>query len=392
MIAQARGLHVIGADSVQEPLMRTPDGNYVSTVLAATEAPCVSIYLPTTRGNGNDGARRFRALADRAATALTGHHPTAASGIITQLHNLHGDDEFWSTVMDGVVVLASPVRFDAFTLPRTVPERAEVGDSFHVKPLLRYAQSAEPFHVLAIARERVALFSGNRYVLTPLKVGGVPLAPTDALGTEADERVRGGQSSGPAFIKHGQEARKDELLTDTRRFFRVVDHEVLRRVSEPSGRPLILAGVEDNLSEFRAVTKNRFVSADSIHGDWTHWSLNEIREKAWKVFEKHYLDRLARIREDFGTATARKKGSDDLADAARAAANGRIGVLLIDADRSVGGSIDMTTGALHPASDEAAGDMLDDLAEMGLKEGAMVIVTPSDQMPTQTGLAAIYRY
>ena len=35
---------------------------------------------------------------------------------------------------------------------------------------------------------------------------------------------------------------------------------------------------------------------------------------------------------------------------------------------------------------------LDDLAEMGMKTKAMVIVTPSAQMPTQTGLAAIFRY
>jgi hypothetical protein len=372
--------------------MRTPDTSYVSTVLAATETPCVSIYLPTVRGTGAENARRFRVLADRAATALTTAHSTAGGGIVTKLHELHADTEFWNTAMDGVVVLASPSRFDAFTLPRTVPERAEVGDSFHVKPLLRYAQSAEPFHVLGVARDRVALFAGNRYVLTPLKIAGIPLVLTDALGTETDDRVRGGHSSGPAFIKHGQEARKDELLTDTRRFFHVVDHEVARRVSEPSGRPLILLGSDDNLSEFRAITKNRFVSADAVSGDWTHWSLHEIREKAWKAFEKHYLSRLARIREDFGTAIARGKGTGDLADAARAAAGGRVGVLLIDADRSVSGSIDMATGALRPAADEAAGDMLDDLAEMGLKAGAMVIVTPSDQMPTQTGLAAIYRY
>ena len=57
------------------------------------------------------------------------------------------------------------------------------------------------------------------------------------------------------------------------------------------------------------------------------------------------------------------------------------------------GSIDLATGALHPTNGQpCAGDMLDDLAELGLKTKAMVIVTPSSQMPTDTGLAAIYRY
>ncbi len=68
-------------------------------------------------------------------------------------------------------------------------------------------------------------------------------------------------------------------------------------------------------------------------------------------------------------------------------------MLLIDADRELAGAIDMSTGALSPAAGAvAAGDMLDDLAEMALKTKAMVIVTPAAQMPTQTGLAAIFRY
>jgi hypothetical protein len=392
--------------------MRTPDSGYVSTVLAATEAPCVSIYLPTRRGANDPADRtRFRALAERAEAALTKKHPaTAARGITDQLHQLQGDDGFWGTVQDGVAVLASPARFDAFTLPRAVPEHVEVNDSFHVKPLLRYSQSADPFHVLGVSKERVALFRGNRYVLSPLPTPGVQLTITEALGPITDTPTVGLHAAGPEsttrpharvggedshghLVGQGVATRKIDTHPDAERFFREVDRQIIHRVSEPSGLPLILAGIEENLSAFRQVTKNRFVTAESIHGDWTHWTLPEIREAAWKVFEKHYLERLARIREDFGTAAAHRRGTADLAEAATAAVMGRVGVLLIDADRTVPGSIDMATGTLHAAAnDPLPGDMLDDLAEMGLKTKAMVIVTPSDQMPTQTGLAAIFRY
>jgi hypothetical protein len=394
--------------------MRTPNSDYVSSLLAAAERPCVSVYLPTRRPNGagtgsltdQENRGRFRLLADRAEELLVKGHPgPGARGIVEQLHKFRSDDSFWAAVLDGAIVLASPDRFDTFTLPRTVPEYFAVGESFHVKPLLRYVQSAEPFHVLGISRERVALFHGNRYALRSLTAAGVPLTLTDALGTETDEPVRQFHTGGPAsvarsgrgghgaMIQDGQEARKDEILTDTHRFFRAVDRAVIHSVSEPSGLPLILAGIDDNLSEFRAVSKNRFVAAEAVHGDWLNWGLPEIRERAWKVFEKGYLGRLAKIREDFGTSAAHGRGTAELADAARAAATGRIRVLLIDADRTVPGTIDPVTGALHPNSATAAGgDMLDDLAEMGLRTKAEVIVTPSAQMPTRTGLAAIYRY
>jgi hypothetical protein len=392
--------------------MHTPNNGYVSSVLTTAERPCVSVYVPTRRPNGagigsltdHENRGRFRTLADRAEELLVKAHPgPGARGIVEQLHRLRSDDAFWGSVLDGAIVLASPERFDAFTLPRAVPEHVSVGASFHIKPLLRFVQSAEPFHVLGVSRERVALFSGNRYALRPLTVAGVPLTLTEALGAETDEPVRQFHTGGPAqvarsgrgghgaVIQDGQFARKDEILSDTHRFFRAVDRAVVHSVSEPSGLPLILAGIDDNLAEFRAVSKNRFVAAGAVHGDWANWGLPEIRDRAWKVFETGYLARLAQIREDFGTAVAHGRGTADLAAAARAAAAGRVGVLLIDADRAVPGTLDPATGALNP-NPAAAGDMLDDLAEMGLRTKAEVIVTPSAQMPTATGLAAVYRY
>jgi hypothetical protein len=42
----------------------------------------------------------------------------------------------------------------------------------------------------------------------------------------------------------------------------------------------------------------------------------------------------------------------------------------------------------HPEVD----DVLDDLGALALKMGGHVVVAPSEQMPTQNGIAAIYRY
>lgn len=394
--------------------MRATSNGYLASVLMSPEAPCVSIYLPAHRANGNakgsltDQQNRtlYRNLADRAAEVLTKSYPESVSSrIVEQLHKLQADDQFWSHVLDGVAVLASPQRFDTFSLPRKMPEFVTVGETFHVKPLLRFVQSAEPFHVLGVSRERVALFQGNRYDLRPLEVPGIPLKLTDALGEEVDDPQAQYHTAGPsravgpgspgraAMIAHGHGSKKDEVLNDMHRFFRVVDREIIHRVSEPTGLPLILMGIDANVAEFRAVSKNRFLLEESIHGDWTNLALPEIRERAWKVFEKHYLDRLARIREDFGTAFAQGKATGDLSDAAKAAVAGRIGILLIDDDRTEPGMID-ADGNLHPAAtkNDATGDMLDDLAELALRTKADVIVTPSSQMPTKTGLAAIFRY
>jgi hypothetical protein len=393
--------------------MRSPDTSYLKAALAPAESPCVSIYLPTIRAfpDSQQNAIRFKNLAGTAATALRQSHPAAVARAITdRLDRLRNDADFWNHTLDGVAVLASPARFDVFNLPRAMPERAEVGDTFHVKPLVRHVQSADRFHVLGLSRERVALFEGNRYELQPLELPGVPLTFSEELGTTSggqpsDFKSAGVESTTRPNSRVGGQDSHGNLAPDTRatrkpeypeveRFFRSVDTEVTRRVSEPSGLPLVLLGIEANLAEFRRLTKNRFVTAEDVRGDWTNWSLNEIREKAWKALEKRYLAQLAAVREDYGTAAARGQATQHLNEAAKAAAVGRVGILLIDANRTMPGEIDMGTGELRPVQvpDGAAGDMLDDLAELALKSGANVVVTTPDQMPTDTGLAAIFRY
>jgi hypothetical protein len=73
---------------------------------------------------------------------------------------------------------------------------------------------------------------------------------------------------------------------------------------------------------------------------------------------------------------------------------GRVATLLIEADREVPGRIDAATGDIefedlpYPEVD----DVLDDLGALALKMGGRVVIVPTERMPTETGIAAIYRY
>jgi hypothetical protein len=83
-----------------------------------------------------------------------------------------------------------------------------------------------------------------------------------------------------------------------------------------------------------------------------------------------------------------------LAEIARAAAAGRISTLLIEADCVIPGRFDSGTGAIQfaPLGDPDVGDLLDDIGEHALKTGSEVVIVPAERMPTDTGIAAIYRF
>jgi hypothetical protein len=90
--------------------------------------------------------------------------------------------------------------------------------------------------------------------------------------------------------------------------------------------------------------------------------------------------------ERFGTSKAHDKGTDQATEAARAGVEGRIRTLLIDADRTIPGRLDRSTGRIELSSADSPDpdDLLDELGELVLSKGGEVLVVPSGDMPSQT--------
>jgi hypothetical protein len=240
----------------------------------------------------------------------------------------------------------------------------------------------------------------------------VPATITQALGDELTEpqqqkhsygtgpsAVGGGSNRGPGGpktggIQHGHGAKRDELDKDSERFFRAVDRAIAEHHSKPSGLPLILAGLAEYHAPFRAVSHNPQLVDAGIEINADALSLDQLRERAWQVMLAHYEQRLETLRDRFGAARAAERGADDLREVAAATTSGRIETLLLEADRRIGGRLDAETGEVVAAelTDPEVDDVLDDLAEGVIKTGGEVVIVPADRMPSNTGLAAIYRY
>jgi hypothetical protein len=116
---------------------------------------------------------------------------------------------------------------------------------------------------------------------------------------------------------------------------------------------------------------------------------------AWEIMEPAYLQKLDSLAERFGQANANGKGSDDYKEVAVAAVEGRVETLIVEEDRIIEARItNLVTGntqkkdMMNPKVD----DLLDDMGELVTKMGGQVMVLPAVKMPSNTGLAAIYRY
>lgn len=381
--------------------MDSLENDYAAGLLDAHEPPCISLYQPTHRHHpeNEQDPIRFRNLIKALEESLRQKYAThEIQPLLEPFLALADAHDFWNHTLDGLAVLGAPGMFRVYRLRRPVAELVVVADSFHTKPLMRILQSADRYQILGLSQQEIKLFEGNRDALDEIEPDrGVPRTMIEALGEELTEphlTVRSyGGVGGPAMY-HGHGGKKDEVENDAERFFRAVDRGVLEHHSRPSDLPLLLAALPENQSIFRRVSHNPFLVAEGIDIHPDALPIDALRDLAWRVVEPQYLARLAELVEKFEGARSKGLGADELAQVAKAAEAGRVATLLIEADREVPGRIDAATGQIEfdNLANPEVDDVLDDLGALVLKKGGHIVIVPAERMPTETGIAAIYRY
>ncbi len=375
--------------------------DFAQNLLQKPAGPCISIYQPTHRSHPDRGqdSIRFGNLVKKVESLWKERYPERdPAPLLAKLRKLGEEHSFWNHTLDGLAVLVSPELFRVYRLQRAVPELAIVGDSFHIKPLLRMVQSADRYQVLAINRHSAKMFVGNRDALDPFDAGdNFPDTLEAVLGEDPLRQRPASWSRGAAAtiagVNDGQIERSKLVDADTEQFFRAVDRAVAEQFSRPSRLPLILAALPEHQATFRKLSHNAYLMPQGIDTHPDAITLDALRERAWQVVEPKYLERLAGMVDMYHAARARWLANDDIAQVARSAVSGRVSTLLVEADRQVNGHMDLSNGAVTFAGEGVAGeDLLDDIAEKVIANGGQVVVVPTARMPSETGLAAIYRF
>lgn len=351
--------------------------DHLRSILATQEPPCISLYLPTHRRhpeNEGDPIRYRNQLRELEASLLEKYSKRDVQPLLEPFQALAHNSDFWNHRTEGLAILSAGGNFQVFDLQRPVKELLVVADSFHIKPLLRVLQSADRFQILCLGLHGGRLYEGTRDALDPVEVSAAIHAP---MVHDTDKQ-----------------SHKDTGAAALHAYLRPIDAAVLEEHSRPSELPLLLVALPEMQSAFREVTSNPFLVEAGIAISPEALDIEDLRVRAWQCFEPHYLARLAKLVDSFESSRARGLGADLLEDVAAAALAGRIGTLLVEADREIPGRMDASTGAVTLAelANPEVDDLIDDLAEAVLRARGEVVVVPSERMPGTTGLAAILRF
>jgi hypothetical protein len=377
------------------------DKALLQELLAVSDSPCLSLYMPTHRThpeNLQDPVRFKNLMKELEESLLQKHSNDETKAFLAPLIELTNEENFWNNTAVGLAIFSAPGFTKAVKLAIAPKEISMVADSFHTKPIQYYLQSTERFHVLALNRHDIQLFEGNRHSLVEIDLHEeVPATMTDALGEETtdDHLTVASYGGAGSSMHHGHGSKSDEVDIDSERYFRAVADSVAEHYSKPSGFPLLLAALPEYHHLFQKVNKNTLLLEVGIKANPKTLSTDKMAEMAWEIMEPEFLRKQEELISRYNQAKANGLGSEEIKEVAIALVEGRVDTLIIEADRIIASRItNLVTGNIQnkDIDNPRVDDLLDDMSELAMKMGGSVTVLPQEQMPTDTGVAAIFRY
>jgi len=363
--------------------------------------PCISLYQLTHRYSPENqkDITVFKNLIREIEESLKQKYKKAdISSIMKPLYELKDDRDFWNKTLNGVAVLANQNGCIVYVLNRSVENLAITSGSFHIKPLIRYFQSAEKYHLLGLSGSRFSLFEGNRYGVEEIEIGPeIARTAEEVLGDNHTEAfLTHGSYGGTAghAIFHGQGGKKDEVDKDIEKYFRYVDKVVLENYSKSAKLPLILVSLAEHQGIFNKISNNPYLMKERIEASYDSLNLNELKEYAWDIIEPVYLEKTNKLIDLYNNAKANFGGSDDLELVGSAVYEKRVKTIIVEADKILPGKFDGSTGKIEYGNLDKLdyGDVVNSLVISVLRDKGEVVVLPKERMPSDTGVAAIYRF
>jgi hypothetical protein len=370
-----------------------------------TASPSISVFLPTHRV-GQDAQQdpiRFKNLLRDAEQQLlgSGMGSRAVTALLQPAQALLNDSYFWKNQYDGLAVFVAAHDFHYYRLPFEVEELLIIAGAYYVKPVLPLFTNNGHYYILAISQNEVRLFEGTRHSVAQLDL------PDETPGSleevrkldepEKQFQFHTGTSQGGVRdgMFHGQGPGEEEQKVWIEQYLNLVDTG-LKEIFREQQAPLVLAGVDYLLPIYRKVSDYAHIMQEGITGSPEHLRPEELQEQAWPIVEAHFRHETEKTVAQYQQLANTEKAADNVEEIVAAAFSGRVDKLVLAVDSQVWGSFSLDTGKVIHVSDRQSKqddlDLLDFAAMKTLQNGGAVYALSQEQMPTDSPVAAVFRY
>jgi hypothetical protein len=395
-------------------LVRVPATDIKQVFVALARYPadvCVTLYLG---GPGwEDGLPLKNALRDARRQMEDMRIAEVIDKVLEPAEELIKDADLWQSQPRGLALFLAPDYHAMVVLPYDPGTEVHVHTSFILAPLAPMVSGEEEYFLLTVSKHRAQLYRGKGFALQPVDIPEMPEGMSDVIHYEekGDSGVfrsasGAGGSSGPVGAGgarggegprganfHGVGAGKTEDKQNIEIYLREVDKTLRQTVLGKEHAPLLLAGVDYELSIYRGLNTYPNLLTEELRGQYDRTPVSELAEKAYEKIQAHIEEewrKKVQHHYDHGTAPVTNFPQDVI----RAAFEGRIAQLFLTKGVELWGKYSSEPAEPEIHTQEQPGDdcLTNQVVVQTILHGGQAFVEPRERMPVEGEMVAVLRY
>lgn len=369
----------------------------IDAILEQEGFPKVSLTMPThvTGEEIKQGPIRLKNIIKKAHEELLkkGLKKKQADELLAPAEELLSQPRFWTHQKKGLVIYAAKDYFEVVQIPYDVRENSYVNDHFLITPILPLVSLNGTFSVLAVSRQNARLLSCTRNEVHDITPEDAETS-IDVYLEEAPEKElqfhTGASGNDAMFFGHG--SKKEEKRNVLEAYFRLLEKSITAEMKK-SNEPLILIGLEDNLSIYKKTNSYNRMMDETITVNPDEMSNLQLKDHGWEEIKKHFLKEMYQSLEQF-SEQGDGKVSNNMVEIIESTVMGKSKTIFIAENESKFGFYDADNHEVHFTDEEGDNvvDLMNWLAIKGRETGSNVYLLPKEEMPTQATVAAEYRF
>ncbi|PAU94703.1 hypothetical protein CK503_04310 [Aliifodinibius salipaludis] len=361
---------------------------------------CISIYLPTHKAGEEvqQDPIRLKNLLTQAVEQLKDREvrEKEIDGLLDEARELLDNPKFWRHNDKGLALFLSDDEFEYYRIPHAFKERVMVDDHFLITPLVPMITLEGTYCILALSQKKMRLLKCTRASVEEIELEDGPNSLEEFLKYDVNEtnlQHHAGQGANAQAIFHGQGGSSDTNTEEVINYLKAVENEVTS-ILRKRNDPLILAGVNEVIAEYRKVNNYSRLLDQTVSGNPDPKSNDEIKDEGWKVIKSYFLKGMYEDIERFGDLSGSEKQSDNLSQIVEAAYYGKVESLFVPVGEHSWGWFDMERDTVHHSAEPKNGehDLINMAAIKTLTQSGNVYALDKEDMPNGSSIAAIFRY
>ncbi|MBD6614769.1 hypothetical protein FNW02_02560 [Komarekiella sp. 'clone 1'] len=346
-----------------------------------SNVPALSILLPThqTSPDNKQDPIRVKNLVDEATKRLTTEFTSRElEPLLKRLETLVSEIDYRYT-LKGLALYVSHDFAKLYYLPFPVPARVVIDQTFATRDLVYGMHRALRYWVLLLSQASTRLLAGTGETLEEVDDENFPMQMT------------GPGATAPLPYDTDSSYRDDRH----RRFFQQVDSVLTLYQNQNESLPLVVGGVERQVSFFQEVSQNTQAIAPSLSGNFDKATIHELTPQVWSIVQSVREAQQADALQALDNAMSTQSVVSTIGETWRLAHEGRGKLLLVEKNYHVpailteDGRFELVD---QPGGTEVMDDAVDEIIEVVLAKGGNIAIVDDEALSIHQRIALVLRY